>query len=86
MDIWSPSLDPPNDQRAIQYSAEYEWMRAAHWRGYKWEQFDALDGDDQARIVAEYLTEQRIASVQYHNRPKAPHAANRRNSSGRGRR
>lgn len=56
-------------------------MRAARWRGYTWGQFDALDGDDQARIVAEYHTEQRIAVVQhYFGQPKKPvnNATNRR--------
>lgn len=58
-------------------------MRAARWRGMSWEQFDALDGDDQARVVAEYRTEQRIADVQYyHGQPKGlNHAANRRPTS-----
>ena len=64
------SLDPPTDRPAIRYSAEYELLRAARWAGYQWAQFDALDVDDQARIVAEYLTEQRIAVVQSYERPK----------------
>lgn len=59
-------------------------MRASRWRGLAWEHFDALDGDDQARIIAEYRTEQRIASVQYYfGRPKKSvnDAANRRTTS-----
>lgn len=59
-------------------------MRAARWRGMSWEQFDALDGDDQARVVAEYRTEQRIADVQYyHGQPKKSlnHATNGRTTS-----
>ena len=69
-DLWSSSLDPPTDRPAIRYSAEYELLRAARWAGYKWSDFDALDADDQARIVAEYLTEQRMAVVQsYESKP-----------------
>jgi hypothetical protein len=69
--IWHPSLDPPTNQPPIKYSAEYELLRAARWRGYQWEDFDRLEVDDQARIVAEYLTEARIAVVRSYEKPKA---------------
>jgi hypothetical protein len=45
------------------FAAEYELLRAARWRGYAWEAFDALDSDSQARVVAEYRIEMRFQAV-----------------------
>jgi len=45
------------------FAADYELLRAARWRGYSWEQFDSLDSDMQALIIAEYRIEMRFASV-----------------------
>jgi hypothetical protein len=59
--LFSESLDPPSG--AFGFAAEYELVRVARWRGYSWEQFDALDSDSQALIVAEYRIETRFAAV-----------------------
>ncbi|KPV48012.1 hypothetical protein SE17_40355, partial [Kouleothrix aurantiaca] len=68
-DLWSRSLDPPAGK--IRYSAEYELLEAARWRGLTWQDFDALEGDDQALIIAHYRTAQRLAAVDaWENRPK----------------
>jgi len=48
------------------FATEYELLRAARWRGYAWEVFDALDSDSQARIVAEYRIEMRFAAVDHY--------------------
>jgi hypothetical protein len=45
------------------FTAEYELLRAARWRGYSFEQFDALESDQQALIVAEYRIEMRFLAV-----------------------
>lgn len=45
------------------FTAEYELLRAARWRGYTWESFDALASDSQALIVAEYRIEMRFTAV-----------------------
>lgn len=36
------------------FGSLYERMEAAHWRGYKDEEFDRLSTFDQARIIAHY--------------------------------
>jgi hypothetical protein len=79
--LWHPSLDPPTDRPPTSYSAEYELLRAARWRGYRWEDFDALDVDDQARVVAEYLTENRLAVVQSYEKPRDHGAGSGRRSA-----
>jgi hypothetical protein len=45
------------------FSAEYELLRVARWRGYSWEQFDQLESDQQALIIAEYRIEMRFLAV-----------------------
>lgn len=40
-----------------------EWEFAAHWRGYSREAFAALDGTDQARIVALYRVQQQMQAI-----------------------
>lgn len=78
-DLFHPSLDPPDGK--FSFDGEYGLLRAARWRGYTWEQFDLLDSDAQARVVAEYRIEQRFQAVDsWANRPKAPppnHGTNR---------
>jgi hypothetical protein len=74
--LFSPSLDPPSG--AFSFAAEYEMVRAAHWRGYKWEHFDQLDTDSQALTIAEYRIEHRYQAVDsWANRPKANHGTGR---------
>lgn len=48
------------------FSADYELLRAARWRGYTWDTFDSLDSDSQALIVAEYRIEMRFAAVDHY--------------------
>lgn len=47
----------------LSYAAEFEWLEAAHWAGYRWEAFRVLDGDDQARIVAHYRARMQMDAV-----------------------
>lgn len=47
----------------MSYSLEYEWARAARWRGYDHATFDALEHEYQALTIAEYRIEQRIQAV-----------------------
>lgn len=47
----------------MQYSDTFAWLEAARWRGYTIEQFADLDGDDQARIVAQWETHMQIDAV-----------------------
>jgi len=68
------------------FAAEYELLRAARWRGYRWERFDRLDSDSQARIVAEYRIEMRFAAVDsYAQSLKASHGTGRNRSRRAGR-
>lgn len=48
------------------FSTEYELLRAARWRGYTFDQFDSLDSDTQALIVAEYRIEMRFLAVDHY--------------------
>jgi hypothetical protein len=46
-------------------------LRAARWRGYLWEHFDALESDQQALVIAEYRIEMRYQAVDaWEHRPK----------------
>jgi len=36
----------------VSYSLEYEWARAARWRGYDHATFDALEHEYQALTIA----------------------------------
>lgn len=38
-------------------------MEAAHWRGYKDEEFDVLSFDSQARIIAHYRSHHQLEAV-----------------------
>lgn len=44
-------------------SAMLEWRLAARWAGYTWEAFTALEGDEQAMIVATYRCSTQIDAV-----------------------
>lgn len=45
------------------YGSLFERMEAAHWRGYKDEEFDRLEPFDQARIVAHYRCHFQLEAV-----------------------
>ena len=47
----------------VDYSDEFGWREAAHWAGYRWEQFCELDGDDQAAIIAHYMARRQLDAV-----------------------
>jgi hypothetical protein len=60
-------------------ATEYELIRASRWAGFRdFDHFDALDCDAQARIVAEYRTEQRLTAVTAALKPKSSHGKGRR--------
>lgn len=55
----------------IRYAPIFEWLEAAHWRGYTWESFCALESDEQALVIAHYRTHHQLAAVEaWYNRPK----------------
>ena len=45
------------------YSDELDWRLAARWAGYKFDDFQLLDGEEQSSIVAAYTLSSRIESV-----------------------
>jgi len=45
------------------YGALFELMEAAHWRGYKDEEFAILTPFEQARIVAHYRAHHQLEAV-----------------------
>jgi len=48
----------------VQYSILLEWFLAARWAGLNWfDEFDLLDGDEMAFLVAAYRTQQQIEAV-----------------------
>jgi hypothetical protein len=55
----------------ISYAPELEWRLAARWNRYKWHEFQALDGDEQSKLVAAYRVQNQIEAVlAWDNRPK----------------
>lgn len=59
-----PSLDPINSGPVVHASAAYELVCAARWAGFRhFAEFDLLETDDQARIVAEYRVAMRKQAV-----------------------
>lgn len=53
----------PVPRSGAQYGALYEVMEAARWRGLTDAQFDALDADSQARIVAHFRVHHQLEAV-----------------------
>ena len=48
----------------LKYELILEWFLAARWAGLGWfDDFDQLDGDDMAFIVAAYRTDRQIEAV-----------------------
>jgi hypothetical protein len=48
----------------VRYNIMLEWFLAARWAGLHWfDDFDQLDGDDMAFVVAAYRTHQQIEAV-----------------------
>lgn len=55
---------------AMGYSFEYKLLEVAHFWRMAWSDFDALDGDHQALLIAHFDTNQRFKAVDYcQNRP-----------------
>lgn len=53
----------PVPRSGVTYSIEFGWREAAHWAGYRWEEFCDLDGDDQAAIVAHHKAHMQLDAV-----------------------
>jgi hypothetical protein len=47
----------------VSHAVELEWYLAMHWWGYKPEEFEELEGDEQARRIAVYRLNNRIEAV-----------------------
>lgn len=47
----------------IEYAPELHWRLAAAWANYTWEQFQKLDGEDQAAHIAAYESKMQIEAV-----------------------
>lgn len=47
----------------MSYTPFLEWRLAAQWANYTWEQFEALEGDQQAGVVASYRAFNQIEAV-----------------------
>lgn len=48
----------------VRYGLMLEWFLAARWAGLGWfDEFDQLDGEDMAFVVAAYRTHQQIEAV-----------------------
>lgn len=59
----------------VRYSLVLEWFLAARWAGLDWfNDFDQLDGDDMAFIVAAYRTHMQTEAVvsYYAQKPRKP--------------
>lgn len=55
----------------VRYSIMFEWFLAAKWANLRWfDDFDQLDGEDMAFVVAAYRTNQQIESVLAHDAQK----------------
>jgi hypothetical protein len=55
-----------------------EWRLAAQWRGYKWEEFAALEGEEMSVIVAEYRVKHQMEAVMAFEQAKAAERRARR--------
>lgn len=52
------------------YRQEYELLEVAHFWRLDWRDFDTMDGDTQALLMAHYETRRRFEAVDYwQNRP-----------------
>lgn len=47
----------------VSYDPLLDWLLAAQWWHYRWEEFCELDGDEQALLVAVYRTHGQIEGV-----------------------
>lgn len=45
------------------YAPEFEWREAARWDRLSWQQFEALDGEEQSAIVAHYRGHHQLEAV-----------------------
>lgn len=52
------------------YSDEFEWREAARWAHYTWEQFAALDGEEQSAVVAHYRGHHQLEAVVAHEQAR----------------
>ena len=49
---------------------EFEWVMAARWAGYTWDDFQEKEGDDQSYLVAAYRCHVQMEAVLEHERAK----------------
>ncbi len=66
------------------YSPEYELLEVAHFWRMPWRDFDAMETDDQALLIAHYETRRRFEAVDFwQNRPEDVGLKTSRRSGGR---
>jgi hypothetical protein len=44
-----------------------EWVLAARWAGYRWDEFQSLPGDEQSFLIAAYRISNQIEAVVSHH-------------------
>lgn len=66
----------------IRYSSEFEWREAAHWRRKDWDEFLAMDGEEQSAIIAHYRVHHQIEAILANEQHKAQARANRNANRG----
>jgi len=81
--IWSPALNPETSK--IRYAVEFEWLEAAHFWGYEWQIFDALESETQALLIAHWRTTQRMIAVEREQDRLRQHGTRRTTTRRRGR-
>ena len=47
----------------MRYADELEWRFAARWSGIAWEDFQAMEGDEQSAVVAAYRCQMQIDAI-----------------------
>ena len=47
----------------MRYADELEWRFASRWSGIAWEDFQAMEGDEQSAVVAAYRCQMQIDAI-----------------------
>lgn len=58
-----PLFKYPVPLSGMKYNSSLDWELACQWWGYKREEFQDLDVDEQARLIAVYMVKMRMDSV-----------------------
>jgi hypothetical protein len=45
------------------FNPSFEWREAARWARYTWEEFEALDGEQQSAVVAHFRSSRLLEAV-----------------------